>query len=231
MRLYIAQMPQSERPLLAGDHTAWPRPAAFTLRDRTVEHQPTPVPGNRPLTVGQGYSTLVWVPDEKGSWALPLRHERIRPEETPLQKASEQLRRACAELKARPMALFDSEYGCAPFVPATADIPADKGLRLRPNLALRRAPPPYSGKGRPRWHGEKFKWNDPTTWDPPAETWAVDDPQLGAVQVQRWNDLHFRKARAHPMVVGRIQRLPARGARRDPKDCWLAWVGQPPPHD
>jgi hypothetical protein len=81
MRLYGQHMSLGERPMLAGDHTAWPRPTAYTLRDRTVEHQPNPVPGGRPITLGHGYSTLVWVPEKKGSWALPLRHERITSQE------------------------------------------------------------------------------------------------------------------------------------------------------
>jgi len=71
MALYIQQIPFAPRPLLVGDHTAWPRPSSYTLRDRTVEHQPTPVPGNRPITLGHGYSTLAWLPAVKGSWALP----------------------------------------------------------------------------------------------------------------------------------------------------------------
>ena len=41
LRLYTAQMPTEGRSLLAGDHTAWPRLSAFTLAERTVEHQPT----------------------------------------------------------------------------------------------------------------------------------------------------------------------------------------------
>lgn len=59
MQLYSQQVSVKDRPILAGDHTAWPRPTAYTLRDRTVEHQPTPVPGNRPITLGHGYSSLV----------------------------------------------------------------------------------------------------------------------------------------------------------------------------
>ena len=86
MQLYSQQVVVKNRPILAGDHTAWPRPTAYTLRDRTVEHQPTPVPGNRPITLGHGYSSLVWVPEEKGSWALPLLHERITRQKH-LQKA------------------------------------------------------------------------------------------------------------------------------------------------
>ncbi len=75
MKLYIEQIPASVRPILAGDHTIWPRPGAVTLQERSIEHCSTGVPGNRPIGIGQGYSTMAWIPEESGSWALPLRHE------------------------------------------------------------------------------------------------------------------------------------------------------------
>src|SRR5512146_476056 len=34
MKLYISQIPTQKRLILAGDHTAWPRPDAVTLKDR-----------------------------------------------------------------------------------------------------------------------------------------------------------------------------------------------------
>src|SRR3990167_5779995 len=58
---YLRELPLAQRLILMGDHTAWPRLKAKTLRDRTVEHQPNSIPGARPITVGQGYSTLAWV--------------------------------------------------------------------------------------------------------------------------------------------------------------------------
>jgi hypothetical protein len=57
MQLYIAQLPQSRQLVLAGDHTAWSRPDAVTIKDRTYEHQVQPMSGTKPVTVGQGYST------------------------------------------------------------------------------------------------------------------------------------------------------------------------------
>jgi hypothetical protein len=51
--LDIEQIPTEARPLLAGDHTNWSRPEAFTLKDRTIEHQATAIAGNKPITVGQ----------------------------------------------------------------------------------------------------------------------------------------------------------------------------------
>lgn len=229
LELYLQELPIEGRLLLAGDHTAWPRPRAPTLRDRTVEHHPTPVPGNRPITLGHGYATLAWVPLEGGSWALPLLHERITPDQTPIQKAASQLRDVCRRVSTRPVTLWDSEYGCASFVLETSDIPADKIFRLRPNRVLWGPPPPYAGKGRPRVHGDKFKLSDLTTWSDPVDTLQDDHPKLGRVRIQLWKELHFRKAPKHPMVVLRIERLDARGTRRDPKVVWIAWEGAPPP--
>lgn len=64
MKLYIEQTPSSVRPILAGDRAIWSRPTAVTLQERTIEHQATTVPGNRPIGLGQGYSTIAWIPEE-----------------------------------------------------------------------------------------------------------------------------------------------------------------------
>jgi hypothetical protein len=39
MRLAIEQIPHTEQIVLAGDHTAWSRLEALTLKERTYEHQ------------------------------------------------------------------------------------------------------------------------------------------------------------------------------------------------
>jgi hypothetical protein len=173
MQLYIKQMPTQDRPLLAGDHTAWSRPDAPTLQERTIEHSSVTVAGNKPITIGQGYSTIAWIPEDSGSWALPLRHERITSWENPIQKAAWQLQQVCENLPTRPISVWDSEYGCAPFVLKTSNIKADILVRLRSNLCLWGAPPPYSGKGRPRKHGDKFKLNDPSTWSEVTQSLEV----------------------------------------------------------
>lgn len=229
MRLYIKQMPIDIRPILAGDHTSWSRPDAVTLQERTTEHSCSEIAGNRPITVGQGYSTLAWIPENSGTWALPLRHERITSWETPITKAIWQLKQACRQLKVRPLTVWDSEYGCAPFVLGTAALAADKLMRLRSNLCLFNPPPPYAGKGRPRVHGAKFKLNDATTWSVPAQTIEMDDPHQGRVRIQLWHDLHFLKAPKHPMSIIRVQRLDEQGTLRVAKPFWLAWMGEQMP--
>jgi hypothetical protein len=80
-----------------------------------------------------------------------LRHERITSWDNPIGFGAQQLAQVCQYLQNRPIALFDSEYGCAPLIEATAAIAADKLMRIRSNRCLWSAPPAYSGKGRPKF--------------------------------------------------------------------------------
>jgi hypothetical protein len=169
------------------------------------------------------------VPENKGSWALPFLHERISSQETPFSIAGQQLLSVQNRLSARVISLWDAEYGCATFLLATADIPADKVIRLRPNLSLAGAPGPYKGRGRYPVHGAKFKFKDPSTWREPEDCFEMEDPDLGKIQVKIWKDLHLRKASKCPMRVACLERLEHKGTRRFPKVIWVAWVGEEPP--
>lgn len=229
MRLYVAQIPTEEQPFLAGDHTPWPRPEAVTLKDRTIEHHSRGIAGNQPITLGQGYSTLAWIPEDSGSWALPLRHERITSFETPSSKAAFQLKQVTRQLSVRPLVAYDREYGNANFVKQTADIEADLLLRLASNRCVWGAPPVYGGRGRPRKHGHKFKLNAPDTWPETTETLVVEDPQLGQVKVSRWSAFHFRQAAQREMEVLRVEVLKPIGRKRKFKPLWLGWLGQTMP--
>lgn len=123
MKRYLEEIPSLEYILLGIDHTAWGRDCAKTLKDRTYQHQPS-APDS--LTVGQGYSTIAWLPEKEGSWALPLRHERITSFESPLSKATWQLKQVCQHLKQRVLVVLDSEYGNGSWVNQTAEIQASK---------------------------------------------------------------------------------------------------------
>lgn len=229
MQLYLKQMPVEGRILLAGDHTNWSRPDAVTLQERTFEHSGISIAGDKPITIGQGYSTIAWIPEDSGSWALPLRHERITSWESPIEKAIWQLKQVCEHLPSRPISVWDSEYGCAPFVLKTTNIRADILVRLRSNLCLWGAPEAYSGRGRPKKHGAKFQLNEPTTWCEAASVLEENDPKLGRVRVSLWENLHFRKAATRPMLVLRVERLDAQGNLRVSKPLWLAWIGEQMP--
>jgi hypothetical protein len=231
MKLYLQQFQGQGRLILAGDHTAWTRLWAESLPGRSYQHQPSAIPGRKPITIGLGYSTLAVIPEMAGSWALPLLHERI-PEQKPIVTGSEQLRQVCQQLKERPITLWDSEYASANFLKATADIPADKLIRLRTNLGLEKPTPKvYGGRGPRPTHGEKFKLRDPLTWGTPDQLLEREDPDFGKITLRFWQGLRFRQALDCPMRVVLIERQQAPGTRRKPRLIWLAWVGQEPPQD
>jgi hypothetical protein len=157
---------------------------------------------------------------------------RITSFESPISKAAWQLRQVCRTLAVRAISLWDSEFGCARFVLATADIACDKLMRLRSNRCLWSEPPTYSGRGRPRVHGNKFKLNDTTTGHSADQTVEVDDPRQGRLRLSCWLQMHFRTAASYPMQLIRVERLDAAGNPRSDKPVWLAWVGEtmPPLH-
>jgi hypothetical protein len=223
MVLYIKQLerqvPSEEYVLMAIDHTAWGRPDAQTLQDRTHEYQ-------EGVIVGQGYSTIAWIPEPQGSWALPLLHERISSGESPIPKAATQLKQVCEQLTNPVLAVLDREYGNATWVLAQADIQADCLMRVRKNACLWSAPPAYSGRGRPRKHGQKMKLNDPQTWLEADTTLEIDHhPQLGQVRVQQWRDLHFYRAAGNPLNLILIERIKLMSSGQAFPPLWLAWVG------
>ncbi len=223
MKRYISEIPSSEYVLLGIDHTAWGRKGAKTLQDRTYEHQAS---SNNSVTVGQGYSTIAWLPDKQGSWALPLRHERITSYEKPISKAAWQLKQVCKQIKSKILVVLDSEYGNGSWVNQTGEIAVSKLMRIRSNCCLWSKPDAYSGIGRPKTHGKKFKLNDSTTWWSADEIVEVENPKLGKLRISRWGELHLRSSSSHEMSLIQVQRLDSQGLSRKRRPLWLVWVGE-----
>ena len=226
MMLYLQQLeqqvPTTEHILVAIDHTAWARPDAKTLKDRTHEYQ-----GG--VIVGQGYSTIAWIPEAQGSWALPLLHERISSGSSPIAQAASQLKLVCEQSLHPVLAVLDREYGNANWVLALAQasIQADCLMRVRKNACLWSAPPTYSGRGRPRKHGQKMRLNDPTTWLQADTVIEIDEyPELGQVRVSQWLDLHFYRAPEHPVNLILVERMKPMSNGQPFPPLWLAWVGE-----
>lgn len=223
MKRYIKEIPSSEYVLLGIDHTAWSRRGAKTLKDRTYEHQAS---SNNSVTVGQGYSTIAWLPDKQGSWSLPLRHERITSYEKPRSKAVWQLKQVSKHLKEKILVVLDSEYGNGSWVNQTGEIPVSKLMRIRSNCCLWSKPDSYSGFGRPKKHDKKFKVNDQTTWWSADETVEIEDSKLGKLKISQWDGLHFRSSASYDMSLIRVQRLDSKGLVKKRRPLWLVWVGE-----
>ncbi|XGV94337.1 MAG: hypothetical protein ACAF41_00720 (plasmid) [Leptolyngbya sp. BL-A-14] len=125
LKLLVQQLPTQQQPLLAGHASRWNRPAAKRLKDRTLSGK-----AGHATTVGQSYSTLAWLAEAQGRWALPLRHERITRFETPASKAAFQLKQVTRQMTVRPLALYDRGYGNANFVNQTAGIAAILSMEI-----------------------------------------------------------------------------------------------------
>ncbi|REJ51362.1 MAG: hypothetical protein DWQ58_13610 [Microcystis aeruginosa TA09] len=228
MRLDLEQIPmnESEYIMMAIDQTAYSRLDSPTLKDRGDHHQPSS-PGK--TTIGQGYSTIAWIPEEKGSWALPVRHERITSYETPISKAVWQLKQVSKYSRKRILALLDSEYGNASYVNQTKNIEVDSLIRVRSNLCLWSDPEQYSGRGRPKKHGDQFKLNDTQTWWDESETVSVNDPKLGEIKIRKWDKLHFYKSPDLAMNLVLVERLHPSKKDSALKPLWLVWIGDKMP--
>ncbi len=223
MQRYVKEMPLLEYVLLGIDHTAWGRRGAKTLKDRTYEHQAS---SQNSVTVGQGYSTIAWLPENQRSWALPLRHERITSYETPIAKACWQLKQVCQHLQQKVLVVLDSEYGNGSWVNQTGEIPVSKLMRVRSNCCLWSKPESYSGIGRPKKHDQKFKLNDQATWWSADEIVEIDDLQLGQLRISQWQNLHFRTSASHDMSLIQVERLNAKSSSKKHRPLWLVWVGE-----
>lgn len=225
LRKYLVNQIETEsQPILGGDSSTWLRPEARTLKDRGFHHN-----GSQGVGIGHSYSTLAWIPEGEGSWVLPLRHERITSFETALTKASFQLKQVCRQLKIRPLAVFDRNYGNASFLKQTAEISADLLIRVASNRCVYDKPGAYLGRGAPRKHGHKFKLNDPQTYPEPEEIVEADDPKLGQIRVTRWSQFHFRNCVTRDMDIIRVEIVKPKGRRRNFQPLWLIWTGQTRP--
>jgi hypothetical protein len=148
----VPRLAPGERPLWVVDSTHWPRPAAATSPARTWDHRPLPGKAQQGVVPAWAYHWLVQVPESDGSWVLPLDVRRRGPTAgTPTQLAIGQIAQARADQAAaapRPVVALDSAHDVAQLAQAYLD--ADLVVRLAKNRVFRRAPGPYTGRGRPR---------------------------------------------------------------------------------
>ena len=233
--LFQAQVPlpaPGERPVWAVDGTHWPRPAAATSAARTWEYRPLPGKPQQGVVPAWAYHWLVQVPEPEGSWVLPLEVQPRGPTaETPTQVAIHQIEQARASQASetpRPVVALDSAHEVGQL--AQAHLEADLVVRLAKNRVFRRAPQPYSGRGRPHTHGPVFKLQDASTHGPADRSASLEHPVYGTVTVEAWTDLHVQDAPAAPFTVVcvQVEHLPQHG---QPMPLWLAWIGGDLPED
>jgi hypothetical protein len=218
--------------LIGLDHTPKPRPYAETVSDRSFVYQPTPIAGNKPVTMGHAYSVIGQIDlIEAETWLAVLDVERISTAWTPLEVGLSQvidLARRCDDWL---VVTGDCEYGQPLSVACLGQCQHITGVfRLRSNRKLYRRPPPYAGFGHPCWHGPLFRLNDPSTWSTPDETqqWTETDERgrTWTIYGRGWHNLHFREARHHEFDLVQIEVTDPAGKPRFRRPCWLLVCGQ-----
>jgi hypothetical protein len=229
------------QPIYAVDVTTWPRCDAECSPARGLYYHPSRHSAGQPIVAGWAFQWICQLGFAHDSWTAPVDARRLQPLDDTDHTAAVQIRALLARLPANqavPLFVFDAGYDSAQLSLDLADLPVAVLVRLRSDRCFYHDPPPRppGAGGRPRRHGAKFAFADPTTWPTPTATHVAQDDQYGTVTVAAWAGLHPKQHRhpghgsggPRPIVRGtilrvQVQRIPAR--TRPPKVLWLWWAG------
>jgi hypothetical protein len=227
---FIQQIPTAGVQVFALDNTAWPHPAAKTLADRQYVYHPTAAVNGGSVVVGHAYSVLAWAPERGSSWAPPVSVRRIISQQTAVGVGLEQVQQLCRQREVEMtkwlhLIVADCTYGNHRFLGALKDEPCGVLVRMRRDRVLYGEPGPYSGRGRPCVHGDRFAFKEPDTWGEPDATVQLEDERWGEVQLRRWDHKHARQDAATAFSVILVDTHLER--EKPSKPFWLGY--QPPP--
>lgn len=230
LELVARQIPSKLVMVFPLDESAVPSPDAPTLEDRGFVHSATAAIDGAGIIIGHSYSVLAYCADLESSWTLPVSTRRVPTTSDAVSVGAEQVQELCRACRDKPglkIIVGDGRYGNHRFLGALSE-ETDRGgvgllVRLRSDRVLYGAPGPYRGRGRPRQHGEVFRFKDETTWPAPEQYVFFTDERYGEVELQLWEGLH---AREHAQTTFSVLRASIHLERKKPpKPLWLAWVG------
>src|SRR5512132_158913 len=239
--LLVRFLPDADPLVFAVDVTTWPRCDAECSPERGYYYHPSRHSAGQPIIAGWAFQWITQLGFERDSWTAPVDARRLHPLDDTDHTAAVQVRTLLERLPAGgsvPWFVFDGGYDSAQLSLDLADAQAAVLVRLRSDRCFYADPPPRppGSTGRPRRHGAKFAFADPTTWPTPTATLGCQDDQYGTVTVQAWTGLHPKQQRhpghgtggPRPIVRGtilrvQVERVPAK--TRPPKVLWLWWAG------
>jgi hypothetical protein len=239
--LLVRFLPPADPLVFAVDVTTWPRCDAECSPERGYYYHPSRHSAGQPIITGWAFQWITQLSFDHDSWTAPVDARRLHPLDDTDQTAAAQIRALLARLPAGepvPWFVFDGGYDSAQLTLDLAEVPVAVLVRLRSDRCFYADPPPRpsGATGRPRRHGAKFAFADPTTWPTPSARLVCQDDQYGTVTVQAWDGLHPKQQRhpghgtrrPRPIVRGtilrvQVERVPAR--TRPPKVLWLWWAG------
>jgi DDE superfamily endonuclease len=234
-------LPPADPLVFAVDVTTWPRCDAECSPERGYYYHPSRHSAGQPIIAGWAFQWIAQVSFDRDSWTAPVDARRLHPTDDTDQTAAAQIRGLVGRLPAGgrvPLFVLDGGYDSAQLTLDLAEERVAVLVRLRCDRCFYADPPPRppGARGRPRRHGAKFNFADPTTWPAPTAALISQDDQYGAVTVQAWAGLHPKQQRhpghgtgqPRPIVRGtiirvQVERVPTR--TRPPKVLWLWWAG------
>jgi hypothetical protein len=227
---FIQQIPTRGPQMFSLDGTSWLQPAAKTMPDRQFVYSPTKMLNSRSIGIGQPYSVLAWAPERHSSWAPSLSVRRVPSEQTDVEVGVEQVKLLCRKRSEEMkqdlhLIVADAKYGNHHFLGPLQEEPCGTLVRLYRNRVLYGEPGPYSGRGRPRVHGDRFAFKEPETWGEPDAVMELDDERWGKVRLRRWDHLHARQDASTTFSVILVETHLEREKSNRP--FWLGY--QPPP--
>ncbi len=229
LRELLARAPLAGgQPIYAVDVTTWPRCDAECSPERGYYYHPSRHSAGQPIVAGWAFQWICQLGFARDSWTAPVDARRLQPLDDTDHTAAVQIRSLLERLPASqavPLFVFDAGYDSAQLSLDLADAGVAVLVRLRSDRCFYADPPPRppGAGGRPRRHGAKFAFADPTTWPVPTTTHVATDDQYGTVTVHAWAGLHPKQHRhpghgsgaPRPIVRGtilrvQVQRIPAR---------------------
>jgi hypothetical protein len=248
LRPYLPLPRQRPFWLLMVDVTAQPRPYGETVADRSMVYQPTVVKGNKPVTVGHQYSSVVLgLEPEAGvtdSWVLPLLTQRVASHQDKEMVGGKQLDALLDDPQlpfgqALCVEAVDSSYSKPDYLHAhrrhtnLVTIARLKGTRTLYHQ-FQPEPDAVPTAGHPHWYSEPFKLSNPESHLPPDETltrWETSRRgKRYRVEIKAWPHMLMRGKRGLPMhqypfTLVCITRYDEAGQPAFKRPLWLLVMG------
>jgi len=239
--------------LLGSDVTPQPRQFARTLADRGMIHQPNPIKGNKPITVGHQYSTTVLLPEAEvgvtSSWVIPMMTRRVSTNEDKELVGSEQIEALLQDPKLPFGKSFcvdvgDSSYSKPACLhvkrhhPHLVSIARLRGTRV---LYQQFEPDPAEttrSVGRPRSYGDRFALKEPDTWHQPDEQVTIVEKsgrgKRYQVQIKVWHNMlmpgkykpKHLPMHCYPFTLVQVVRYDEEGKLACRQPMWLLGIGE-----
>jgi len=166
-------LPPADPLVFAVDVTTWPRCDAECSPERGYYYHPSRHSAGQPIVAGWAFQWIAQLSFDRDSWTAPVDARRLHPLDDTDRTAAAQVRALLARLPAGgpvPLFVFDGGYDSAQLTLDLAEQRATVLVRLRADRCFYGDPPPAARSpkgGRPRRHGAKFAFADPTSWPTP----------------------------------------------------------------